>query len=424
MAQNGNKTNGIAKVDVIEGLLGMTLGLHALQAFDIRLAACRCLQAYFYGHQEARMYFLRIAIDGHKAGADPSINIFSTLLQPPPEALTSDPYRIWFSAVLMLHLINEDPDAKSLAMSVIEGDEASGEELVTSIQTITAHLISSLSRADDGRIVVAYLMLLICWLFEDLDGVNDFLGEGSNVQSLIQAVLKNTNDEVIEQGLCAMLLGVVYEFSTKDSPIPRVTLQPILMNRMGRDRYIDKLNRLRSHPLMRDFEVIPQKLDPASDQKFPDVYFDSVFVDFLKDNYSRMVRAIDRDPGMEISVVTNGVQKGVSRELVDSLRAQVEEKEAALQDAQVKLATLDQKLGQEQADHRRTKDSAAVELDRAKSSATNDTTRMKADFEARQRQQEQELGSLKSQNQALQQQLDRAKSSHEAMRLQNERDMG
>ncbi|OTA65280.1 hypothetical protein K449DRAFT_265300 [Hypoxylon sp. EC38] len=180
-------------------------------------------------------------------------------------------------------------------MAVTEGDAESGEEVVTSIQTITAHLVSGLARAEDDRISVGYLMLLIGWLFEDLDGVNDFLGEGSNIQALAQEVVKHNSSSVIVQGLCAMILGVVYEFSTKDSPIPRSTLHSVLMSRISREKYMDALNKLRSHPFMRNFEVLPQKLDSTGN--LPDVYFDATFVDFFKDNYSRMIRAIDRDPG-------------------------------------------------------------------------------------------------------------------------------
>jgi hypothetical protein len=110
-----------------------------------------------------------------------------------------------------------------------------------------------------------------------------------------------------------------------------------------------------------------QKLDLSASQKLPDVFFDATFVDFFKDNYSRILRAIDREPGLEISVVTNGVQKGISREMVDTLRAQVEEKERALQDAQAELSSLNRQLGQEQADHRRTKESADLEASRVKS---------------------------------------------------------
>jgi intracellular protein transport protein USO1 len=360
------QANGIPKVYVIDGLLDTTLCLPSSDVFDLRMAACECLKAYFFEHPEVRLHFLRRAIEGHNSGADETANVFTTLLRAPSESASHDPYRLWFAAVVMFHLLLDNPTAKSLAMAVTEGDEESGEEVVTSIQTITAHLVAGLNKGEDERVLIGYLMLLLIWLYEDLDGVNDLLGEASNVQSLIQAVVKNSGGETAVQGLCAMLLGVIYEFSTKDSPVPRETLQQILMGRMGRDRYIDKLNRLRTWSLLRDFEVLPQRKDPSSEQKLPDVFFDAEFVDFFKDNYSRLLRAIDRDPGMEISVVTNGVQKGISREMVDSLRVQVDEKERALEEARVNLASLERQLGQEQADHRRTKESGVVALERIK----------------------------------------------------------
>ncbi len=371
LGTNGAQPNGVPKVFVIDGLLDLTLVILSPQAFDMRMAACRCLKAYFYNHSAIRLHFLRRAIEGHKSGADELTNIFAILLQPTSEAAASDPYRYWFASVLMMHLIHDNPTTKGLAMGVTEGDAASGEELVTSIQTITAHFLGCVAKSADTRILTGYLMLLLCWLFEDLDGVNDFLGEGSNVQGLIQAAVENPNGDTIVQGLSAMLVGVLYEFSTKDSPIPRATLRDIIMSRMGRDRYIDKLSRLRAFPLMRDHEVLSQNLDLAPDQKLPDAFFDDTFVDFFKDNYSRILRAIDRDPGMEISVVTNGIQKGISRELVDSLRAQVAEKERVVQDLEVEKTSLARQLGQEQADHRRTKESSSLDAGR-----TNETVNL------------------------------------------------
>lgn len=366
-AEHGDSpANGISNVYVIDGLLDLALSVEDLQTFDLRRSACECLKAYFYRHPEVRSHFLRRAIEGHKSGADETANVLTTLLSPPTEVASGDPYRYWFAAVLMLHLIYDNPATKALAMEVTEGDEASGEEVVTGIQTITAHLLGSLARGDDSRITIGSLMLLLCWLFEDLDAVNDFLGEGSNVQGLVQGAVQNPHGDPIVQGLCVMLLGVVYEFSTKDSPIPRSTLQTILTSGMGRDRYIEKLSKVRSHPFMRDYEVMPQKLDVSTGQKLPDVFFDATFVDFFKDNYSRILRAIDREPGLEISVVTNGVQKGISREMVDTLRVQVEEKERALQGVQAELSSLHRQLGQEQADHRRTKESADLEASRVR----------------------------------------------------------
>ncbi|KAI1099091.1 p115 like vesicle tethering protein [Jackrogersella minutella] len=358
------KTSGIPAVYVIDGLLDLTLSVPTPQAFDLRLAACQCIKAYFFNHPEVRLHFLRRAIEGHSSGVDETANVLTTLLRPSNDSTPVDPYRHWFAAVITFHLVFENAEAKALAMSVTEGDADSGEEVVTSIQTIASHLVSALARGDDDRIAVGYLMLLIGWLFEDLDGVNDFLGEASNIQTLAQEVVRPNARNPVAQGLCAMILGVVYEFSTKDSPISRSTLHSVLVSRMGRDKYIDTLNKLRSHPFMRDFEVIPQKLDNTGN--LPDVYFDATFVDFFKDNYSRMIRAIDRDPGMEISVVTNGIQKGISREMVDSLRAQADEKERMLQATLTDLASLNGKLGQEQADHRRTKETSTAELARIK----------------------------------------------------------
>ena len=352
---------------VIDGLLDLTLSVSSLAAFDSRLAACECIKAYFFNHARIRKHFLRRAIEGHSSGADETANVLTTLLQPIEGRVSGDPYRYWFAAVLMFHLIFEDHEAKALAMSVIEGDASNGEEVVTCIQTITSNLITGVQKTADERILVAYLMLLCGWLFEDPDAVNDFLGEGSNIQSLLQAVLQGGGDEIIVQGLCAMLLGIIYDFSTKDSPVPRATIHPILASRMGRDQYIDRLMKLRSHPFLRDFEVLSQKLSAAPMGGLPDVFFDKTFVDFAKDNFSRLLRAIDRDPGLEIPVLANGVQKGISREMVDSLRSQLAEKEKALQKAEENLLSLGRQLGQEQADHRRAKETTSVELSRIKS---------------------------------------------------------
>ncbi|KAF5019663.1 hypothetical protein F66182_8325 [Fusarium sp. NRRL 66182] len=360
------QTNQRAKVFVIDGLLDLTLCLQDLQEFDVRFAASECLQAYFANHPTVKLHFLGRAIEGHQSGADESSNVLTVLLQPFTEV--SDPYRQWFAAVVTFHLLHENPEAKAKAMSLTEGDSEDGEEVVTAIQTLSAHVTSGLRRDNDARVLIGYLMLLLGWLFEDFEAVDDFLAEGSNVQSLVQAVSQPpaVGGGELVQGLCTMLLGVAYEFSTKDSPIPRATLLSILTHRIDREMYLDRLSKLRSHPLLRDFEVLPQKLDTLSPGRLPNVFFDRIFVEFFKDNYSRIARAIDREPGMEISVVSNGVQKGVSRELVDSLRSQVEEKQNAVNEMQAALAAVQGQLGQEQADHRRSKETAALEMQRAR----------------------------------------------------------
>jgi hypothetical protein len=132
-----------------------------------------------------------------------------------------DPYRVWLASVIFLHLIYDDEEAKSLATSFKEGDADAGEEVVTVIQSISANLVAALEHNYDQRITIGYLMLLCTWLYEDSVAVDDFLTEASSVQSLVSTVKQSSNSNVLVQGLCAFFLGILYEFSHKDSPLPR-----------------------------------------------------------------------------------------------------------------------------------------------------------------------------------------------------------
>ena len=366
---NGHaESNGTPTMtNVISGLLDATLTLASLNAFDFRMCACECIKAYLSSHVPIRLHFLRRAIEGHTSeGVEPD-NILTILISDPESGRGVDPYRPWMAAVLLFHLVYDNFDAKNIAMKVAEGDADNGEEVVTCIQALSGNLISGEQKGDDERVSIGYLMVLCGWLYEDHDAVNDFLGEGSNVQSIIQLMSQGGQPRTLVSGLCAFLLGIVYEFSTKDSPIPRTTLHQILTTRLGREQYADKITKLREHSVVRDFEVLPQSLGSTQSGGLPEVYFDRTFVDFLKDNFSRVIRAIDRDPGIEVPVVANGIQKGISRELVDSLKAQLDDRVQTIQQLESEVVTVERKLGQEQADHRKAKESSVIELSRIKS---------------------------------------------------------
>lgn len=364
-AANGNAPE---RINVIEAFLKLSLQPSPNNLLDARLAACECMKAFFAHHTGIRMHVLRRAIEGHLSGQDRIPNILSVLLTAPEARGNADPYQVWMACVLMFHLIFDNSEAKATAMKVTEGDAESGEEVVTSVQTVVGNLITGLQRGDDERITVGYLMLLCGWLFEDPDVVNDLLGEGSSIQTLLQEIKHQRAPSKLVPGLCTVLLGIIYEFSTKDSPIPRVTLHKLLLEQLGREQYIDKITKLRECPLVRDFEVLPQTAAGQVDGGLPEVFFDRSFVEFLKDNFSRLLRAIDREPGFEISVVSNGVEKGVSRELVDSLRAELEDRSQTVQKLENDIVSLQRRLDQEQSDHRKTKDSTSHELLKAQQS--------------------------------------------------------
>ena len=351
-------------MNVIHSLLDLAIEVSSGTLFNVRLAACECLKAYLYHHEPIRLQFLQRTIEGYRIGSDETANPLVTLLTNKESRRSADPYRVWLASVLLSHILYDDPEAKLRLMQVTEGDASAGEEVVTCIQALTGMLVTGLQRGEDERVSIGYAMLLCSWLFEDPDAVNDFLEEGSSLQSLLQATIQGGAEAVLVQGICTVLLGIVYEFSTKDSPVARATIHQIICSRLGREQYIDKLTKLREHPILRDFEVIHQGLGDRQMGGLAEVYFDRTFVNFLKDHFSRLLRAVDRDPGMEISVVTNGVQKGISRELVDTLRVQVEDKKQTLQKAESEILNLERILGQEQAEHRRAKETAALELSR------------------------------------------------------------
>jgi hypothetical protein len=352
------------RINVIEAFLKLSLQPSPNSMLDARLAACECMKAFFAHHPGIRMHVLKRAIEGHVSGQDRIPNILSVLLIAPDARGNADPYQVWMASVLLFHLIFDDGEAKAIAMQVTEGDAESGEEVVTSVQSVVGNLITGLQRGDDERITVGYLMLLCGWLFEDPDVVNDLLVEGSSIQTLLQEIKHQRTPSKLIPGLCTVLLGIIYEFSTKDSPIPRVTLHKLLIEQLGREQYIDKITKLRECPLVRDFEVLPQTAAGQIDG-LPEVFFDRSFVEFLKDNFSRLIRAIDREPGFEVSVVANGVEKGVSRDLVDSLRAELEDRGQTIQKLESDLVTIQRKLDQEHLDHRKTKESGSFELSKA-----------------------------------------------------------
>ncbi|EON69394.1 hypothetical protein W97_08654 [Coniosporium apollinis CBS 100218] len=385
--------NEVMKIYIIDALLDLALSTSSTQMFDVRLGAIDCIKAYCHNHIQIRHHFLHRAIKGHLSGEDATANALTILIAGPQAFQSTDPYRFWFASVLLFHLIYDDPEAKALLMDVIEGDAEAGEDVVTAIQAMASHLITSLqpSTAQDERVAIGYLMLLCGLLFDSAAATNDFLGEAITVNSLASFVSKSPASRVLTKGLCAALLGTTYEFSTADSPLPRRQLHAILTSEkdLGRDRYLDALTQLRQHPLIRDFEVLPQTAAAGSPAAgLPNIFFDAAFVAFLKDNFSRLARAIDRDPGLEIHLKS---PEAVDRDILDSLRGALAEKDAALQTAEAEALDLQQRLEVQAADAWKTAEAAAAELGRLQAGAAAEIGRIGAINEALQRNHDAEM---------------------------------
>ena len=338
---------------VIEALLKLILTPSSSELFDLRSSACTLIKAYFFAHERIKHHFLQRAIAGFYDGEDESFNVLSTLMNGPSDA--TDPLRFIFAGDVASQLLFDDPEAKSLLMAVSEGNAEKGEDVISSTQTLSGHLMSCLQTDSEPRIAVAYLRLLSTLLFDSQPAVNDCLAEGSALLGALITIAQKSNDSQVMAdstksllpGMCAALLGCIYEFSSKDSPIPRRTLQPFLVTKLGRQRYFDALKQLRQHPVIRDSEIMAYSGQPPDEMQ---MLFDDSFIEWYKTEYGRLRRAIDKDPGIEL---ISRDDAGVDRDILDDLRQQINSKDQALQQAEQQQLENRQKADQLDAEHRK-----------------------------------------------------------------------
>ncbi|CAD0040642.1 unnamed protein product [Aureobasidium pullulans] len=337
---------------VIEALLNLVLSASSVRTLDLRSAGCSLIKAYFHGHDRIKLHFLQRAIAGYTEGEEEDINILSTLLNGPQLGpATPDPPRFAFASDITCQLLFNLQDAKAMLMGVSEGDAEKGEDVITAIQTLSGHLLSSLQNDFDPQISISYLSLLITFLFDEPAAVNDCLAEGSSLMGvLIDNALLAANSQVAADpiksllpGLCAILLGTIYEFSTKDSPIPRRTLHPLLTSKLGRQKYFDALMQFRQNPIIRDSEFLAPEIEGAA------ILFDDEFVDWFKDEYGRLKRVIDREPGIE---VVRPSDVGVDRDVLDDLREKIKTRDDKLQQIEQDDLAAKQKADQAEAEYR------------------------------------------------------------------------
>ncbi|KAK9320502.1 p115 like vesicle tethering protein [Lipomyces orientalis] len=353
-------------IPVIQALLNWTLSNSSIYAFDLRVGASMCLEAYFSNNNGTRIAFLEDAMDAYfnDSRSPKNAKLLSALLDHETDART-DPYRTWFACVIMLHIFEGGQELKDLARSITIGDEEQGEEVVTAIQTVSANLVASLQYNLDTRIPIAYIMLLSVWLYEDYDAIDDFLSEGSSVQSLVADVSQSSSHDVLVEGMCTTVLAVLYGYSTTSSPVPRPVLHRLLISRIGRDSFIMKLRLLRRHSLVRDFnssEILSAEKDATG---LPKVFFNRVFIDFFKDRYSRLEKVLDKDPNRD----------PISPEAIE---AQNELAIETMENLQKELEALKSQLAATEGEKQKTEESLAEEKQKAETSLASSAVKMDA----------------------------------------------
>ena len=333
---------------VIEALLALTLDQPRAEA-SLRAAACALIQAYLGKHDRIKNHFLQRAISGYHQGEE-AANVLTSLLQP-----GTDPLGVLFASWIVQDLFAGISDAKQILAAVKEGNESEGEEVLTFVQALGSQLETAMQTGADERVISSYASTLVVFLWDFSEGVDDLLAEGSGLIQALVASVSSAATAPITAGLAAALLGTVYEFSTKDSPISRRTLAPLLMQKLGRGKYLSALLALRRDPVIRDFGIE----EPNGDSDL----VNETFVDLFQTEYTRLRKAIDKDPGIEV-LPFDDAAAGVDRDVLDDLRQQLQSVKDALAQSEQAAQQSGQQAQHEKLTLQKDMQSAKAELDR------------------------------------------------------------
>lgn len=336
---------------IIEALLDLCL-IGKSADIGLRTAARDVIGAYLSQHDRIKTHFLQRAIAGY-GERETAANVLTTILQ----SSSTDVPGLTLASSILQSLLSDNFETKTALLDIKEGNEEEGEDVITAIQAVSSQLQSSILQVPkDERCVTAYASLLSVLLWDFAPGVNHFLSEGSSLVQTLITTAKMANAGVVIVGVSAVLLGIVYEFSTKDSPISRRDLAPLMQQKLGRANYLDALSGLRRDPVVCNFEFDHETNNTA------ETYLASEFVDFYISEYARLRRAIDKDPGLE--VLPNAAEEGVDRDVLDELRQQVQTAKDALVAGQQEAADQMQKLDQSRNAASRDLQTANAELER------------------------------------------------------------
>ncbi|KAH8827826.1 p115 like vesicle tethering protein [Flagelloscypha sp. PMI_526] len=327
----------------------------------------------FVRKDEVRNAILQAMIPTEGVSDPPPITPLLYALLAPPSANILDftsTTSTHIAAFLFSHLLRGSHQAKALARQIKPGplsppgDQAAGggnffvpadggapppepdvpeeddEPPQAVLQILSENLslaLLSRSRADKSdkearewdRLVVIYLSLLSQWLWEDPASVRDFLDAGG-LGVLVEPINQTSELDTVVPGLCALLLGICYEFNREPGEIARHSIYPIL-NRLGVDTLIGRTTRLREDERFKavgpDSCVLPYPtpahLQPGIKPDGPndaEMWFDWAFIDFWKSNYHLVQRGFSTEPDASSTSNSSAVQSAESAALIVSLR--------------------------------------------------------------------------------------------------------
>ena len=261
-----------------------------------RLAAIACIDGLLYKRYRLKLEVMQSLSQRFSCNLKEfsDINLLSEILVLNEER-EAQPDRVWFASVVLMHLIFEDSNAKAFLRAIkVEGPH-NNEDLNT-IKAMTLNLQSCLSMGQDidTRITLGYLMVLCVWLHEDSLAVAQFLSVKTILTTLCSCIsLTSSPFNYVIQGIVACLLCTVVEYHSDDKNTSQKDLIGNIKGQIEPDLVIQRMRRLRQDPSFRNYSL---EMELANLEDIDSIeQFDILFVDFLKDNYIRLERALTRN---------------------------------------------------------------------------------------------------------------------------------
>ncbi|CAG8626774.1 9655_t:CDS:10, partial [Funneliformis mosseae] len=300
----------------VMALIAVAVGAEHLESYSTRAAATYAFESYTFNNINAQLVLASTLTP--PPDDNPNSEIFAAKPQSAGSLLLSallewedseaDPYVVWFASVIFSHILMNNEKSKEIARAIFIGDgNENAEENVSLLHSIAGNLMMATRQNADVRVLIGYLSVLCVWLWDSPISIREFLSEGAHLQMLITPITQSSGIDTIVQGLCAFLLGICYEFNHNlDPQITRSTLQPILLNRIGFDQFVNRITRLRESTHFKHATQYLQILPEAAAKGLPDLYFDYAFVEFFKNNYEIIQRSIRADPNAKSSLGYKG----------------------------------------------------------------------------------------------------------------------
>ncbi|KAG7904028.1 hypothetical protein KL935_000167 [Ogataea polymorpha] len=322
-------------VPVIDALLHWCFYANSVHLFDLRMASVVVLHAYFKDNADAKYAFLKDQkyafnklngvpdsedeleeeeeeeeedangevendANGESRSASTTFtgaNLFATLINVDSD-LQLNPYKIWFACLVLIYVFEDYNEGRDLAMSVQIGNASANEDVLNIIEAVGQALCSSL-RFKDPRVPIAYMMLLSVWLWENFQAVDRFLQDPSILDQLLAYLVEANDENLLAQGMVVVLLAIVYEFTRKKSPVSRQQLSSLLKSRVGDNAFSLKIQQFEKSEALSNYDEETMLNPDRDDTGLPQVFFDPLFVQLVKENSRRLRGAIGHDPSFE-----------------------------------------------------------------------------------------------------------------------------